>query len=89
MVGFVDMMNKNLRRAVKLAEVKLNEADCAIQKIEMYLTFYRFRAYTPNVSACNGSNEIIIEYCGREISIETAIDIMESVGYITPEDFDS
>ena len=80
-------MNKKLRYAVKNAEAKLNEASCAIQNIERYLTFVRFDNIEPQVSACNGSDEIILEYCGREIPIEEAITRMEEIGYITPDDF--
>lgn len=79
-------MNKKLRQAVKNAEVKLNEASCAVQSIERYLTFCRFSGEEPHVSACNG-DEIIIEYYGREMPIEDAIARVESIGYITPDDF--
>lgn len=79
-------MNKKLRDAVKKAEKKLNEASCAVQSIEPHLTFARFNGVTPQVSACNG-DEIILEYYGREIPIETVIEIMEERGYITPDDF--
>ena len=79
-------MNKKLRNAVKHAELKLNEADCAVQNIERYLTFAHFNQNEPQVTACNG-DEIILEYYGREIPIESAIEIMEYSGYITPDDF--
>ena len=79
-------MNKKLRQAVKLAESKLNEASCAIQSIDRHLTFARFGNIEPQVSACNG-DEIILEYYGREMSIEDAIARMEETGYITPDDF--
>ena len=79
-------MNKKLRYAIKKAEMKLNEASCAVQSIESHLIFARFNGVTPQVSACNG-DEIILEYYGREIPIETVIDIMEERGYITPDDF--
>lgn len=79
-------MNKRLRKAVKDAELKLNEAGCAIQNIERYLTFARFNRYEPRVTTCNG-DEIVLEYYGREIPIERAIEIMEYSGYITPDDF--
>lgn len=79
-------MNKKLRHAVKNAETKLNEASCAVKNIERYLTFARFGNTEPQVSTCNG-DEIILEYYGREIPIEIAIDIMETTGYITPDDF--
>lgn len=79
-------MNKKLRQAVKKAETKLNEANCALQCIEKYLTFARFNGVTPQVSACNG-DEIILEYYGRELPIEEAVERMEEYGYITPDDF--
>lgn len=79
-------MNKKLRQAVKNAEMKLNEASCAIQNIERHLTFCRFGEIEPQVTACNG-DEIILEYYGREMPIETAIERMEYSGYITPNDF--
>lgn len=79
-------MNKQLRTAVKKAECKLNEASCAVQCIEKYLTFHRFSGDTPQVTACSG-DEIILEYYGREMSIEDAIERMEDYGYITPDDF--
>lgn len=78
-------MNKKLRNAVKKAELKLNEASCAVQSIETHLTFARFGGDTPQVSACG--DEIILEYYGREMPIETAIERMEEYGYITPDDF--
>ena len=62
-----------LRHAVKNAEAKLYEASCAIQNIERYLTFARFGNTEPQVSACNG-DEIILEYHGREMPIESAIE---------------
>lgn len=66
-------MNKKLRNVVKKAELKLNEAECAIQAIQKHLTFARFVGDTPQVSACNG-DEIILEYYGREMPIEIAIE---------------
>lgn len=78
-------MNKKLRKTVKDAELKLNEAECAVQNIERYLTFCRFRGGEPQVSACRDG--IILEYYGREMPIEDAISRMESAGYITPADF--
>ena len=79
-------MIKKLRCAVKKAETKLNEASRAVQCIGKYLTFARFNGDTPQVSVCNG-DEIILEYYGREMPIETAIERMEEYGYITPDDF--
>ena len=79
-------MNKKLRASVSKAFEKLNEADCAVQAIERHLTFARFKDEEPKVSACNGG-EIILEYRGREMPIEEAIERMEEYGYITPYNF--
>lgn len=79
-------MNKKLRHAIKQAETKLNEASCVIQNIERCLTFCHFGGTEPQVTACNG-DEIILEYYGRVMPIETAVERMEYSGYITPDDF--
>ena len=79
-------MNKGLRKAVKKAEQKLNEADCAVQSIETHLCFSGFGDIEPQVTACNG-DEIILEYLGREMPITEVIERMEEYGYITPNDF--
>lgn len=80
-------MNKKLRNAVKEAEKKLNEASCAVQSIESHLVFCGFGGTLPQVSACNG-DEIILEYYGREMPIEEAIERMEDYGYITHDCFE-
>lgn len=77
---------KDLRRVVKRAEAKLNEASCAVQCIEKCLSFSHFNGETPQVVACSG-NEIILEFRGHEMHIEKAIEIMEGCGNITPSDF--
>ena len=79
-------MNKKLRNAVEKAKRKLNEASCAVQEIETHLTFAQFNGDTPHVSACNG-DKIILEYQGKELTVEDAIERMEEYGYITPDDF--
>lgn len=35
----------------------------------------------------NSDLDIVLSYQGYEMSIETALDYMENVGYITPDDF--
>ena len=79
-------MSTELRKAVKKAEEKLNEASCAVQSIEKHLTFCSFSGQEPQVTACNG-DEIILEHYGREMPIEEAIERMETAGFITPYDF--
>lgn len=82
----VKLRDKGLRNAVKKTEEKLNEASCAVQSIEQYLTFCGFGEIKPQISACNG-DEIILYYYGEEMYIEDAIERMESVGYISRDDF--
>lgn len=79
-------MNKRLRNAIKKAEEKQNEADLALQAVCKYLTFSGFRGDEPNLSMASG-NEIILEWYGSEMNVNEIIDRMESVGYITPDDF--
>ena len=79
-------MNNGLRRSVKEALKKLDEADLAVKAIEKHLVFSGFRGDEPCVSACNGG-EIILEYKGFEMSIEEAIERMEEYGYISRSDF--
>ena len=79
-------MNNGLRRSVKEALKKLDEADLAVQAIEKHLVFSGFRGDEPSVSACSGG-EIILEYKGFEMSIEEAIERMEEYGYISRSDF--
>lgn len=79
-------MNKRLRNAIKKAEDKQNEADLALQAVYKHLAFSGFRSDEPNLSMASG-NEIILELNGSEMNVAEIIDRMESVGYITPNDF--
>ena len=80
-------MNKKLRKAVKTASDKLNEAECAVQCISKYLCFSGFFGDEPVVSDANGSHEIFLVWNGEEMPIEEAIERMEEYGYITPDCF--
>lgn len=80
------MKNNELRKAVKRAYKYQNQADCAIQEVNRLLKHEGFNYNEPNASICAG-NEFIVEYIGKEIFIEQAIDIMEERGYLIPEDF--
>ncbi|MDM8242866.1 hypothetical protein QUW47_13475 [Phocaeicola barnesiae] len=79
-------MNKRLRNAIKKAEDKQNEADLALQAVYKNLAFSGFRGDEPSLSMASG-NEIILELNGSEMNVNQIIDRMESVGYITPDDF--
>lgn len=63
-----------------------HEADLALQSIWEHLAFSGFRDNEPNLSMASG-NEIILEWNGSEMNANEIIDRMESVGYITPDDF--
>lgn len=79
-------MNNKLRNSIKKAEEKQNEADLALQAVWKHLTFSGFRVDEPNLSMASG-NEIILEWNGAEMNVNEIIQRMESVGYITPDDF--
>lgn len=82
------MKNKLLYKTLDKAYKLLAESDEAVNKINTFLCFEGFEGDNiPLASACNGSNEIILEFNGSEIFIEDAITIMENKGYITPDDF--
>ena len=46
----------------------------------------RFGNEKPTVEL-NSSFDIVLSYHGHEMSIQTALDYMENVGYITPDNF--
>ena len=82
------MKNKLLYKTLAKAYKLLAEAEDTVSKINTFLCFEGFEENNiPLASACNGSNEIILEFNGSEIFIEDAISIMEDKGYITPDDF--
>lgn len=76
----------NLRKLVKRAEEIENELSGALQNIGKELVFRGLQDDMPNVSLCGGC-EIIVEYHGSEIHINTAIELMEKVGYISKNNF--
>lgn len=78
--------NKELRKAVRIAYNAQRKADSAVQLVNRLLKHEGFGYYKPNASICAGE-EFIVEYIGKEIFIEKAIDIMETRGYLIPEDF--
>lgn len=80
-------MIKKLKKAVKLAEDKMNEANIAIQTLQKYFVFEGFlEGEEPVVSGTN-SNDIILEYRGYEMDIREAVERMECYGYISKYDF--
>lgn len=78
--------NKGLRNAIKNAEEKYCEASSALQLIEQYVVFQGFDDETPEISIASG-DEIIAVYQGRELDKNEIINIMETQGFITPQEF--
>lgn len=79
-------VNKSLRASVRRAYKKINEAQTAIEEIQHHIVCHRFEDNPPAITHTK-DNELILEWNGAEMSIETAIEYMEEYGYITPYDF--
>ena len=74
--------------AIAKAETSLNKADLALQNIIRYIKFTDFEPNDePNISSCNGSNEIILEWHGSELNKNQIIYEMSTKGFIEPNDF--
>lgn len=74
--------------AIAKAETSLNKADLALQNIIRYIKFTDFEHNDePNISSCNGSNEIILEWHGSELNKNQIIYEMRTKGFIEPNDF--
>lgn len=74
--------------AIAQAEAALNKADLALQNIPRYLKFTNFDTDDePNISSCNGSHEIILEWHGAELDKNQIINEMRTKGFIEPNDF--
>lgn len=74
--------------AIAKAETALNDADLALQNIIRYIKFTDFEDNDePNISSCNGSNEIILEWHGSELNKNQIIYEMRTKGFIGPKDF--
>lgn len=74
-------------------ESKVNGVKCAwsvlkkqIAELNNSFVYNRFEGDIPQV-AIDNKGQIWLDYHGYEMSIETALDYMENVGYIAPDDF--
>lgn len=79
-------INKTFRKAVQTAYNAQHKADVALQEVNRLLKHKGFGWNNPNASICAGE-DFIVEYIGKEMTIEDAIDKMETRGYLIPEDF--
>lgn len=57
-----------------------------VKELNKMFVYSRFDDNKPQV-AVDGGGDIWLVYQGFEMSIETALDYMKDVGYITPDDF--
>ena len=82
------MRQQRLRDAIIRAYDLYHEADSAISVVASLLVFRDFD-YDEPVASITSSDEMILEWHGYEIPIESALVIMERTGYIHPTDFDA
>ena len=81
------MRQQRLRDAIDRAYDLHHEADSAVSVVASLLVFRDFD-YDEPVASITSSDEMILEWNGYELPIESALSIMERVGYIHPTDFD-
>lgn len=81
------MRQQRLRDAIIRAYDLHHQADSAVSIVASLLVFRDFDDDEPIVSITS-SDEMILEWHGYEMPIESALPIMERVGYIHPTDFD-
>lgn len=82
------MRQQRLRNAIDRAYDLHHQADSAISIVASLMIFRDFD-YDEPVTSFTSSDEMILEWHGYEIPIETALSIIERVGYIHPTDFDA
>ena len=82
------MRQQRLRDAIDRAYDLHHQADSAVNVVASLLVFRDFD-YDDPVASITSSDEMILEWNGYEIPIESALSIMERVGYIHPTDFDA
>lgn len=82
------MRQERLRSAIVRAYDLHHQADSAISIAASLLVFRDFDYGDEPVASITSSHEMILDWHGHEISIESAVTIMERVGYIQPTDFD-
>lgn len=83
------MRQQTLRNAIKRAYDLQHRADCAVSVAASLLAFRDFDYGEEPTLSITSSDEMILEWHGREMQIETAVDIIERTGYIRPTDFDA
>ena len=82
------MRQQRLRDAIVRAYDLHHQADSAVSVVASLLVFRDFNYDDEPVASITSSDEMILEWHGYEMHIDSALDIMERVGYIQPTDFD-
>jgi len=82
------MRQQRLRDAIIRAYDLQHLADSAISIVASLLVFRDFDDDEP-VTSITSSDEMILEWHGYEMQIESAVSIIERIGYIQPTDFDT
>ena len=83
------MRQQRLRDAIYRAYDLHHQADSAVSVVASLLVFRDFDYDDDPIASITSSDEMILEWHGYEIPIESALDIMERTGYIRPTDFDA
>ena len=82
------MRQQRLRNAIIRACDLQHLADSAVSVVASLLVFRDFDYDDEPVTSITSSDEMILEWHGYEMQIESAVSIMERIGYIQPTDFD-
>ena len=82
------MRQQRLRDAIYRAYDLHHQADSAVSVVASLLVFRDFDYDDEPVVSVTSSDEMILDWRGHTLFIESAIEIMEKVGYICPTDLD-
>ena len=83
------MRQQRLRDAIDRAYDLHHQADSAVSVVASLLVFRDFDYDDEPVVSVTSSDEMILDWRGHTLFIESALSIMERVGYIHPTDFDA
>ena len=82
----MDKLNQ-LKDNIKIANKHLRECEKICNQIKKLLKFKGIRKKDVDIYFDGYDNCVVISYCLSEMYVTEALDIMESNGYITEQDF--
>ena len=82
----MDKLNQ-LKDNIKIANKHLRECEKICNKIKRLLKFKGIKKNDVDIYFDGSDNCIVISYCLIEMYVTEALDIMETNGYITEQDF--